>query len=184
MVRLLRHLAEVYGSQVSKETISTITDRVLDGMGGWQNRPLDSVYPVMFIGAVNVKIRDDNVANRPIYIALAVTGEGTRDVLGIWAGEHGEGEGAKYWLRVLTEIKNRGVNDVLIIVCDGLKGLPEAINQVWPKTIVQTCIVHYSDTAVMPMLGRGVLVGGGEWAGGIGIIRGLRGTRGADLRAL
>jgi transposase-like protein len=93
------HLAEVYGAEVSKTTISTITDRVMDGMGEWQNRPLD---PVVFIDAINVKVRDGNVANRPIYIALGVTVDGTRDVLGLWAGEHGDGEGSKYWLRVLS----------------------------------------------------------------------------------
>jgi putative transposase len=136
------HLAEIYGAEVSKATISTITDRVLEGMSEWQNRPLDPVYPVIFIDAVNVKIRDGQVANRPIYVALAVSVEGTREVLGLWAGEHGDGEGAKYWLRVLTEIKNRGTRDCLIMVCDGLKGLPDAIAQVWPQTIVQTCIVH------------------------------------------
>ncbi len=87
------HLAEVYGATVSKQTISTITDRVIEGMGEWQNRPLDPVYPVVFIDAINVKIRDGNVANRPIYIALGVTVDGTRDVLGLWAGEHGDGEG-------------------------------------------------------------------------------------------
>ena len=103
------HLAEVYGASVSKQTISTITDRVIEGMAEWQSRPLDSVYPVIFIDAVNVKIRDGNVANRPIYIALAVTVEGTRDILGLWAGEHGDGEGAKFWVRVLSEIKNRGI---------------------------------------------------------------------------
>jgi putative transposase len=101
------HLAVVYGAEVSKHTISTITDRVLDGMAEWQNRPLDSAYPVIFIDCVNVKIRDGNVANRPIYVALAVTVDGTRDILGLWAGEHGDGEGAKYWMRVLTEIKNQ-----------------------------------------------------------------------------
>ncbi len=106
------HVAEIYGAEVSKQTISTITDRVLEGMGEWCNRPLDVVYPVIFIDAINVKIRDGNVANRPIYVALAVTVEGTRDVLGLWAGEHGDGEGAKYWLRVLSEIKNRGTQDV------------------------------------------------------------------------
>ncbi len=136
------HLAEVYGAQVSKQTITTITDRVIEGMAEWQSRPLDAVYPVIFIDCVNVKIRDGNVANRPIYVALAVTVDGTRDILGLWAGEHGDGEGAKYWLRVLTEIKNRGVADCCIVVCDGLKGLPEAIGAVWPQTIVQTCIVH------------------------------------------
>ena len=136
------HLAEVYGAQVSKQTITTITDRVIEGMAEWQSRPLDAVYPVIFIDCVNVKIRDGNVANRPIYVALAVTVDGTRDILGLWAGEHGDGEGAKYWLRVLSEIKNRGVADCCIVVCDGLKGLPEAIGAVWPQTIVQTCIVH------------------------------------------
>jgi putative transposase len=136
------HLADVYGADVSRQTISTITDKVLDGLAEWQNRPLDPVYPVIFIDCVNVKIRDGNVANRPIYVALAVTCEGTRDILGLWAGEHGDGEGAKYWMRVLSEIKNRGTRDCLIVVCDGLKGLPEAVTTVWPQTIVQTCIVH------------------------------------------
>jgi putative transposase len=136
------HLAEVYDAQVSKQTISTITDRVIEGMSEWQNRPLDAVYPVVFIDAINVKIRDGNVANRPIYVALGVTVDGTRDVLGLWAGEHGDGEGAKYWLRVLSEIKNRGVQDVCIVVCDGLKGLPDAIANVWPAAITQTCVIH------------------------------------------
>lgn len=136
------HLAEIYGAQVSKQTIATITDRVMEGMAAWQSRPLDVVYPVLFIDCIHVKIRDGQVANRPIYVALAVTVEGTRDILGLWAGEHGDGEGAKYWLRVLSELKNRGVADVCIVVCDGLKGLPEAVGQVWPQTIVQTCIVH------------------------------------------
>ncbi|MFD2803269.1 IS256 family transposase, partial [Prauserella oleivorans] len=136
------HLAEVYDAEVSKQTITTITDRVMDGMAEWQNRPLDAVYPVVFIDCVNVKIREGNVANRPIYLALGVTVEGTRDILGLWAGEHGDGEGAKYWLRVLSEIKNRGTADVCIVVCDGLKGLPEAIETVWPQAITQTCVVH------------------------------------------
>ena len=136
------HLAEVYGASVSKDTISAITDRVLDGLAEWQSRPLDPVYPVIFIDAIRVKIRDGQVANRPIYLALGVTVNGERDILGVWAGEHGDGEGAKYWLRVLTEIKNRGVGDVLMVVCDGLKGLPDAVTTVWDHTIVQTCIVH------------------------------------------
>jgi transposase-like protein len=134
------HLAEVYGAEVSRQTISTITDKVIEGMTEWQNRPLDSVYPVIFIDAVHVKIRDGQVANRPIYVALAVTVEGTRDILGLWAGDGGEG--AKYWLHVLTELKNRGVADVCMVVCDGLKGLPESINTVWPAAITQTCVVH------------------------------------------
>ena len=98
----------------------------------------DPVYPVIFIDCIHVKIRDGQVANRPIYVALGVTVNGERDILGLWAGEHGDGEGAKYWLRVLTELKNRGVRDVLMVVCDGLKGLPDAVNAVWDKTIVQT----------------------------------------------
>jgi transposase-like protein len=134
------HLAEVYGTEVSKQTISTITDKVMEGMAEWQNRPLDKVYPVVFIDCINVKIRDGQVANRPIYVALAVTVDGHRDILGIWAGDGGEG--AKRWQQVLTELKNRGVADVLMLVCDGLKGLPEAVEAVWPRTIVQTCIVH------------------------------------------
>jgi putative transposase len=134
------HLAEVYGAEVSKQTISTITDKVIDGMTEWQNRPLDPVYPVVFIDAINVKIRDGKVANRPIYLAMAVTVDGHRDILGLWAGDGGEG--AKHWLHVLTELKNRGVADVLMLVCDGLKGLPEAVEAVWPRTIVQTCVIH------------------------------------------
>jgi putative transposase len=134
------HLAEVYGTEVSRQTISTITDKVVEGMAEWQNRPLDPVYPVIFIDAVHVKIWDGKVANRPIYVALAVTCEGRRDILGLWAGDGGEG--AKHWLHVLTELKNRGVGDVLMVVCDGLTGLPDAISAVWPRAITQTCIVH------------------------------------------
>jgi putative transposase len=134
------HLAEVYGAEVSKQTISTITDKVLDGMAEWQNRPLDSVYPVIFIDAIHVKLRDGQVANRPIYVAMAVTVDGERDILGLWAGDGGEG--AKFWLHVLTELKNRGVADALMVVCDGLKGLPQAIETVWPLAVVQTCVVH------------------------------------------
>ncbi|GAA4027100.1 IS256 family transposase [Streptomyces plumbiresistens] len=134
------HLAEVYGAEVSKQTVSTITDQVMEGMAEWQNRPLDRVYPVLFVDAINVKIRDGKVANRPIYVVMAVTVDGTRDILGIWAGDGSEG--AKYWLHVFTELKNRGLDDVLMLVCDGLKGLPEAVETVWPRTIVQTCVVH------------------------------------------
>lgn len=134
------HLADVYGSEVSKTTISTITDKVLEGMAEWQNRPLDPVYPVVFIDCIHVRVRDGQVANRPIYLALAVTIDGNRDILGLWAGDGGEG--AKYWQHVLTEIKNRGVEDVLMLVCDGLKGLPDAVGNVWSRTIVQTCVVH------------------------------------------
>ena len=136
------HLAGIYGTEVSRDTISTITDRVLDGLAEWQSRPLDAVYAVLFIDVINVKIRDGQVANRPIYVVLGVTADGERDIVGMWAGEHGDGEGAKFWLRVLSEIKNRGTADVLMVVCDGLKGLPDAIAAVWPQAVTQTCVVH------------------------------------------
>ena len=135
------HLAEVYGAQVSKDHISTITERVMEYQAEWQSRPLDAVYPVIFIGCVHVKIRDGQVANRPIYVALAVTADGGKDVLGLWVGDS-NGEGAKFWTRVLTELRNRGVADVLMVVCDGLKGLPDAIGVVWPQAVVQTCLIH------------------------------------------
>jgi putative transposase len=134
------HLLEIYGAKVSKETITRITDAVIETMVAWQNRPLEAVYPVVFIDAINVKIREGKVANRPIYMAVGVTVDGERDVLGLWAGEGGEG--AKYWAHVLTEIKNRGTGDVCIVVCDGLTGLGDAVGLVWPQAIVQTCVVH------------------------------------------
>jgi len=134
------HLGDIYGVKVSKETVSRITDQVLETMVEWQNRPLDPIYPVLFIDCINVKIREGQVANRPIYVAIAVTVGGERDILGLWAGEGGEG--AKFWHHVLTEIKNRGVSDVCLLVCDGLSGLTDAVSSVWPQTIVQTCVVH------------------------------------------
>lgn len=134
------HLAEVYGTDVSRETVSKITDAVLEEMADWLNRPLDRVYPVIFIDAIVVKVRDGQVTNRPFYAAIGVTVDGKRDILGIWAGSGGEG--AKYWLQVLTEIKNRGTDDVCMVVCDGLKGLPEAIETTWPMAITQTCVLH------------------------------------------
>lgn len=134
------HFADVYGATVSKDTISRITDKVVAEMTEWCNRPLEPVYPVMFIDAISVKIRDGQVANRPVYVAIGVTCAGERDILGLWAGDGSEG--AKFWLAVLTEIKNRGVADVCIAVCDGLTGLPDAITAVWERTIVQTCIIH------------------------------------------
>lgn len=134
------HLAEIYGVSLSKETVTRITDGILEVMVEWQNRPLDRVYPVLFIDCIFVKIRDGQVANRPIYVAVAVTVDGEREILGLWAGDGGEG--AKYWQHVLTELKNRGVADVCLLVCDGLSGLPEAVGAVWPQTIVQTCVVH------------------------------------------
>jgi transposase-like protein len=134
------HFADVYGATVSKDTISRITDKVIEEMTEWCNRPLEAVYPVVFIDAINVKVRDGQVTNRPVYVAIGVTCGGERDILGLWAGDGGEG--AKFWLAVLTEIKNRGTNDVCIVVCDGLKGLPDAITTVWDRAIVQTCVIH------------------------------------------
>jgi putative transposase len=134
------HMAEVYGADVSRDTISRITDRILEEMSDWANRPLDRVYPVVFIDALVVKIRDGQVANRPVYTAIGVNVDGERDILGLWVGNGGEG--AKFWVQVFTEMKNRGTDDVCIVVCDGLKGLPEAIGTTWPLAIVQTCVLH------------------------------------------
>jgi putative transposase len=135
------HLAEIYGTDISRDTISRITDAVLDDMVAWQNRPLDRVYPVILIDAIVVKIRDGQVANRPIYVAMGVNMDGERDVLGMWVGPTG-GEGAKFWMTVLTELRNRGVADTFIVCCDGLKGLPESIRATWPLADVQLCVVH------------------------------------------
>ncbi len=134
------HFAEIYGASVSKETISRITDKVVEEMQAWQARPLDQVYAAIFIDAIVVKVRDGQVANRPIYAAIGVSLDGEKDILGLWAGTGGEG--AKFWMAVLTDIKNRGVADVFFLVCDGLKGLPEVVANVWPLTTVQTCILH------------------------------------------
>ncbi len=137
------HFAEIYGASVGKDQVSRITDAVIAEMVEWQNRPLDRVYPVVFVDAIMVKIRDGKVTNRPVYVAIGVTVNGERDILGLWAGEDSQaGEGAKFWQQVLTEIKNRGVDDVLMLVCDGLKGLPASVSNVWPQTVVQTCVVH------------------------------------------
>ena len=134
------HFAEIYGASVSKETISRITDRVVEEMQAWQARPLDEVYAAVFIDAIVVKVRDGQVANRPVYAAIGVTLAGEKDVLGLWAGTGGEG--AKFWMSVLTDLKNRGIKDVFFVVCDGLKGLPDVVTNAWPPAIVQTCIVH------------------------------------------
>ncbi|WP_433624106.1 IS256 family transposase [Nocardia sp. CA-120079] len=134
------HFAEIYGASVSKETVSRITDKVIAEMADWANRPLDAVYAAIFIDAIVVKVRDGQVANRPIYAAIGVTVNGEKDILGLWAGTGGEG--AKFWLSVLTDIRNRGCKDVFFLVCDGLKGLPDAVGNVWPLATVQTCVIH------------------------------------------
>ena len=135
------HLAEIYDTDISRDTISRITDAVIEGMVGWQNRPLDAIYPVILIDAIVVKIRDGQVANRPIYVAMGVNLNGERDVLGMWVGPTG-GEGAKFWGGILTELRNRGIQDTFIVCCDGLKGLPDAIRATWPLAEVQLCVVH------------------------------------------
>ena len=134
------HFAEIYGASVPKETVSRITDKVIAEMNDWTSRPLDAIYAAVFIDAIHVKVRDGQVANRPVYAAIGVTVDGHKDVLGLWMGVGGEG--AKFWMSVLIDLKNRGVRDVFFLVCDGLKGLPEVVENVWPHTIVQTCIVH------------------------------------------
>ncbi|MER8779551.1 IS256 family transposase [Mesorhizobium sp. M0977] len=140
-VREIRgHLEELYGIEVSPDLISAVTDAVLEEVAEWQNRPLDVVYPLVFFDAIRVKIRDEGfVRNKAVYIALGILPDGTKEILGIWMEQT---EGAKFWLRVMNELKSRGVADVLIAVVDGLKGFPEAINAVFPQTVVQTCIVH------------------------------------------
>jgi putative transposase len=134
------HFAEIYGASISKETVSRITEKVVAEMAEWATRPLDTVYVAVFIDAIMVKVRDGQVASRPVYAAIGVTVEGCKDVLGLWAGTGGEG--ARFWMSVLTDLKNRGVKDVFFVVCDGLKGLPEVVGNVWPLAIVQTCIIH------------------------------------------
>ena len=140
-VREIRgHLEELYGVEVSPDLISRVTDEVMDEVREWQSRPLDEVYPIIIFDALRVKIRDEGtVRNKAVYLALGFTMEGHKEVLGLWIEQT---EGAKFWLRVMNEIKNRGVNDVFIAVVDGLKGFPEAINAVFPEASVQTCIVH------------------------------------------
>ena len=136
-----QHLAEIYDTEISRETISKITDAIVEDMLAWQHRPLDSVYAVLLIDCIVVKIRGSQVANRPVYVAIGVNMDGERDVLGLWVGPSG-GEGAKQWATMLTELRNRGLTDALIVCCDGLKGLPESIRATWPEATVQTCVVH------------------------------------------
>ena len=135
------HFEQIYGAAVSKDTISRITDKVLEEMQAWSNRPLERIYAAVFIDAIMVKVRDGQVGNRPVYAAIGVDLDGNKDILGMWAGD-GAGESAKFWMAVLTDLKNRGIADVFFVVCDGLKGLPNSVNTVWPMATVQTCIIH------------------------------------------
>lgn len=137
---IVDHVADIYGSKVSRDLVSKVTDAVLEELGAWQSRPLDPVWPVLFLDAIYVKIRDGQVSNRPIYVAMGINVAGERDVLGMWVGTGGES--AKHWAGYLTELKNRGIRDTMIVACDGLPGLPDAIEATWPQATVQTCVVH------------------------------------------
>jgi putative transposase len=137
---IVGHLRELYGIEVSPDLISAVTDAVLEEIAAWQARPLEATYPLVFFDALRVKVRDEGlVRNKAVHIALGVRGDGAKEILGMWLEQN---EGAKFWLRVMNELKNRGVEDILIAVVDGLKGFPEAINAAFPETTVQTCIVH------------------------------------------
>jgi putative transposase len=134
------HLSELYGTEISPTLISTVTDAVVDEVVKWQNRPLDAVWPIVYLDALVLKVREQGVVqNRHVYLALGIGLEGKKEVLGMWVETN---EGAKFWLTVITELKNRGIDDVFIVCCDGLKGFPDAIEAVFPRTTVQTCIVH------------------------------------------
>ena len=137
---IVGHLHELYGVDVSPALISVVTDAVLEEIAAWQARPLEPVYPLVFFDALRVKIRDEGlVRNKAVHIALGVRHDGGKEILGMWLEQN---EGAKFWLRVMNELKNRGVDDLLIAVVDGLKGFPDAITAVFPEATVQTCIVH------------------------------------------
>ncbi|NLM00888.1 MAG: IS256 family transposase [Treponema sp.] len=137
---LQRHLRQVYGVEVSPETISNITDSVLTDVREWQNRPLETSYPILFLDALRVNSRQDGKnVNKALYVALAINWEGKKEVLGLWLADT---EGAKFWMSVLTDIKNRGFDDILIACMDGLTGFPDAVNAVFPHTHIQHCIVH------------------------------------------
>lgn len=136
------HLEEIFDTSISKATISRVTDSIVGDMEAWQSRPLEPIYAVVLIDAIVIKVRDTAVKNRPVYVAIGVDLHGERDVLGLWVGPT-SGEGAKQWMTMLTELRNRGLTDVLITCCDGLKGLPDAVRTVWPDTIVQTSLVHH-----------------------------------------
>ncbi|MGA6161003.1 IS256 family transposase [Stenotrophomonas sp. NPDC087984] len=135
------HLAAMYGVEVSPDLISKVTDAVADELATWQNRPLDAIWPIIYIDALWIKIRSGSVVSKPVYLAVGVDMDGRKDVLGLWVGDGG-GEGATTWMTVLSELRNRGVEDVCIVACDGLKGLPDAVTATWPRTTVQTCVIH------------------------------------------
>lgn len=134
------HIEEIYQTQVSPDLISTITDEVMDELEAWQSRSLDQVYPILYLDAIVLKVRDNGqVKNKALYLAIGINMEGNKDILGMWMSVN---EGAKFWLSVVNELKNRGIQDIFIACVDGLKGFPEAINAVFPQTQIQLCIVH------------------------------------------
>lgn len=136
-----RQIRRMYGAEISPDLVTRVTDSVLDELRDWQNRPLDPVYPIMYIDALVVKVRTNGVVvNRPVYLAVGVDVEGRKHIFGVWLGDGGEG--STFWATVLTDIANRGVKDILFVCCDGLKGLPDAIEATWPQASVQTCVVH------------------------------------------
>ena len=140
MSEIQGHLEEIYHTEVSKDLISTVTDGVMEEVCKWQNRALDSVYPILYLDCIHVKARDNHtIINKAVYLAIAVNMEGKKELLGIWVGKN---EGSKFWMQVVTELKNRGVNQIYVACVDGLKGFPEAINTVFPNSVVQLCIVH------------------------------------------
>jgi len=133
------HLEEMYGTEVSPSLISSVTDAVSDEVKAWQSRPLDPIYPIVYLDCIHVKVREGTVRVKAVYLAIGITMEGEKEVLGLWLAQN---EGAKFWLQVVTELRNRGVQDIFIACVDGLKGFPEAIEAVFPKATVQLCIVH------------------------------------------
>jgi putative transposase len=157
---ILHHLEQVYGTQLSHETVSRITDQVLEEVRAWQSRPLDPVWAVVFPVAIMVKVRDNHVVqNKPAYLAVGIDADGEKHVLGIWLAKTPldaatAGEGARFWNSVMTDLRNRGVRDILIACCDGLAGFEDAITSAFGGTVVQRCVVHYADLGIMPTSGR------------------------------
>src|ERR1700747_360620 len=157
---IVHHLEQVYGTQISAETVSRITDAVLEEVKAWQARPLDPVYAVVFLDAIMVKVRDNQVVqNKPAYLAVGIDADGEKHVLGIWLAKTAPeaataGEGARFWASVMTDLRNRGVRDILIACCDGLTGFEDAITGAFPGTVVQRCVVHLIRNALRPVARR------------------------------
>jgi putative transposase len=157
---ILHHLEQVYGTQLSHETVSRITDAVLEEVRAWQSRPLDPVYAVVFLDAIMVKVRDNHVVqNKPAYIAVSIDTDGEKHVLGIWLAKTpldaaNAGEGARFWASVTADLRNRGVQNILIACCDGLNGFEDAIHAAFPATTVQSCVVHLIRNALRPVARR------------------------------